>query len=70
MFQRFDGSAPYVSKELMERGIVGEIRPQDDHVGEIAGEPVEFRPATSRGGDADQNLVLAAVALEQHLKRG
>ena len=59
----------HLAQQRAERRISGKIRAQDDRIGEEAHQPFEFRPAATGHGRCDEDVFLAAVAVQHRFER-
>jgi hypothetical protein len=60
---------PHLPQQFREGGLRGEVRAHDQRVDEVADQSRQVRPAPAGRGRADENVLLARVAVEQRLKR-
>ena len=61
---------PHASEQLGEARVAGQIRAQHQRVDEESDQAFQLRVAASGNGRAHGNVVLTAVAIQQHLEGG
>src|ERR1051326_1783019 len=69
MSESIEHGATNSTQKISEARIARQIRPQHDRINEVADYIRKGRAASRRRRGADQNVVLARVAMQQHLKR-